>query len=662
MDITPNHIKILKEVSECGSFSKAATKLGYSQALISKKIKQLEVSLGTQLLTRTPGSVKLTNNGRIVLSRLSNLLANVEKIKEEFELSNFLDQTKIVVGTTSLILETWSKHYTHRFSLCFPGREIQWEKVPSGSFFSNTNIELDLLLDSLSAYEEEHHCNRLQTHTMNFVDFDPNIRYDQSTISINEINFENVVILDEIYNYLTREQSFNKKVLDHALVLNNYREVIDLISNEYKSTILPSFCQAELRNKFELSSMAISNTTDYGIYIHVPRLSEFLILAEGLVRSFNLEENFYEFPKPKIVQKNYHTLDKNIVRIGIQQDSLGQVLAGYGVKYVSDVLLSSHCNNSDFINIGVEENFDFQVSMFASGELMNRQMQRDEIDICVLDDISLLNNGSSFFNDLSFGSKLIGIASYNVSGNDINVVVPKHSSISSISELRRKRISVPFGTCAHRFLLTSLATCGVNSECILVDEDSRTASISLINGSIDAHVCYATFTPLLVGHNFAKEVEQTSATRIPSIRGIVCRSQFIKDYPKSIIAYLHSLVLANRWFLANPLEAANILSTWAFFERSSVIEFYHPVNGSKIDPTLKPQWSYLLKTLNRRLEGMYGISKFDVDFWIDDYFIRLVYNLLKLDYHFQQISLSSELTQSYFIDERFSRYLESFRN
>ena len=35
-DITLNHIKILKAVDDCGSFSKAAQKLGYSQALISK--------------------------------------------------------------------------------------------------------------------------------------------------------------------------------------------------------------------------------------------------------------------------------------------------------------------------------------------------------------------------------------------------------------------------------------------------------------------------------------------------------------------------------------------------------------------------------------------------------------------------------------------------
>ncbi|MFM7354227.1 MAG: LysR family transcriptional regulator, partial [Microcystis aeruginosa] len=79
-------------------------------------------------------------------------------------------------------------------------------------------------------------------------------------------------------------------------------------------------------------------------------------------------------------------------------------------------------------------------------------------------------------------------------------------------------------------------------------------------------------------------------------------------------------------------------------------------SGNHTDPTLKPQWSWLLKTLNRRLDGQYGISLFDVDFWMDDYFLRLVYNLLELDYHFHQVSFSSQLSNGYFPEEKFNRY------
>ncbi|MHC5831077.1 MAG: LysR family transcriptional regulator, partial [Nostoc sp.] len=94
-----------------------------------------------------------------------------------------------------------------------------------------------------------------------------------------------------------------------------------------------------------------------------------------------------------------------------------------------------------FKNIEINRDFELQILPFSSGEQMNREMKRGELDICILDDISLLNNGSQFFDDLSFGSKLIGIASYNLLREDINIVLHKDSSIKSVRDLKGKRIS-----------------------------------------------------------------------------------------------------------------------------------------------------------------------------------------------------------------------------
>ncbi|MEO0987351.1 MAG: ABC transporter substrate-binding protein, partial [Cyanobacteria bacterium J06639_14] len=276
--------------------------------------------------------------------------------------------------------------------------------------------------------------------------------------------------------------------------------------------------------------------------------------------------------------------------------------------------------------------------------------------------MALLRNGSIFFDDLNFGSKLIGMASYNISGQDISIVLPKSSDISSIYDLKNRRISVPFGTNSHRFIVTLLDLCGydVNKDCTLINEDSRTASNSLINNSIDAHVCCETFALQLEKHKFAKRLErsQTANVRLPSLRGIVCRSEVIRDYPQAVITYLYYLIIANYWFLSNPIQSARKLSQLANFHPTQILHFFDMNFGNRIEPTLKPQWSWLLKTLNRRLEGRYGISKFDVDFWVDDYFLRLTYSLLGLDYHFQQVSFANEFSNSYFVDERFSKYME----
>ena len=84
-DITLNHIKILKAVDDCGSFSKAGQKLGYSQALISKKVKQIEDYFGVTLLNRSPGSICLTNKGKKLISQTLNVVETVENLQEEFQ-------------------------------------------------------------------------------------------------------------------------------------------------------------------------------------------------------------------------------------------------------------------------------------------------------------------------------------------------------------------------------------------------------------------------------------------------------------------------------------------------------------------------------------------------------------------------------------------------
>ncbi|WP_392534252.1 LysR family transcriptional regulator [Nostoc sp. C117] len=664
-DITLNHIKILKAVDDCGSFSKAAQKLGYSQALISKKVKQIEDYFGVILLNRSPGSICLTSKGKKLISQTFHVVETIENLQEEFQATFSAEGEDLILGANSLILEVWLKQYLQRFQLCFPGRNIKEITVKNTRFFSNSQLlKIDILLNSCAGYKEEHHCTRLKTHKMLLVSFGAT-KYlnEHSLVKINDIDLADVVLLDEIHQELSKN-GFLMNRLSGVQVLNSYQDVLNYASKNQKLTILPDFCQAEIISQYQVLTLPIQDINEYGIYLHVPRFSELLISAEGLVRSFRLdEENLKSLPNINIILGSSSLQEENILRIGIQRNSIGQFIAGYGTKYIYDLQRASSLENTIFKNIEINRNFELQILQFASGEQMNQQMKRGELDICILDDISLLNNGSQFFDDLSFGSKLIGIASYNLLGQDINIVLHKDSSINTIQDLKGKRISTLFGSNAHRFIITlfDIYDLDISKDCRLVNEEPCKASKSLANKTIDAYVCCHTFASILEGYTFVRKLPlspQTNSLRIPSIRGIVCRSQFIKENPKIVVAYLHDLVVANYWFNLSPINAADLLTKVIDVRKTQVNQFFNPVFGNRIDPTLKPQWSWLLKTLNRRLEGKYGISLFDVDFWIDDYFLRLVYNLLNLDYHFHQVSFASEFSSSYFVEEQFSRHMK----
>jgi DNA-binding transcriptional LysR family regulator len=70
------------EVARTGSFSRAATHLGLSKSMMSRRIVRLEASLGTQLLSRTTRGVVVTGNGAIFAVHAERALAELESARE----------------------------------------------------------------------------------------------------------------------------------------------------------------------------------------------------------------------------------------------------------------------------------------------------------------------------------------------------------------------------------------------------------------------------------------------------------------------------------------------------------------------------------------------------------------------------------------------------
>ena len=81
-------LKALQTIAELGSFSLAAKKLCLTQSALSHQIKNLEDELGDSLLIRGKRRVAPSPAGLTVLASASQILAEVDAIKERFETSN----------------------------------------------------------------------------------------------------------------------------------------------------------------------------------------------------------------------------------------------------------------------------------------------------------------------------------------------------------------------------------------------------------------------------------------------------------------------------------------------------------------------------------------------------------------------------------------------
>ncbi|MEQ9008357.1 MAG: LysR family transcriptional regulator [Ekhidna sp.] len=73
------HLKLIREVAETKSLTKAKDALFLSQSALSHQLKEIENQLGTQLFHRVNKQLILTNAGKMVLESADRILQDLEK-------------------------------------------------------------------------------------------------------------------------------------------------------------------------------------------------------------------------------------------------------------------------------------------------------------------------------------------------------------------------------------------------------------------------------------------------------------------------------------------------------------------------------------------------------------------------------------------------------
>jgi DNA-binding transcriptional LysR family regulator len=94
MDISSTGLRVLRQIAESGSFTAAATRLGYTQSAVSRQAASLERSAGTTLFERRPDGVRLTPAGLTLLRHAGTILDCLTAA--ERDLNGAVPQTELV--------------------------------------------------------------------------------------------------------------------------------------------------------------------------------------------------------------------------------------------------------------------------------------------------------------------------------------------------------------------------------------------------------------------------------------------------------------------------------------------------------------------------------------------------------------------------------------
>lgn len=119
-----NKFLVLQKVLERGSFTKAATELGYTQSSVSQLIASLESELGITLLIRSRNGVRLTAEGEQIWPAIQRLLNAYEAVGQRATELRGLKNGKIRIGAISSITSHWLPQLITQFKQKYPDVEF----------------------------------------------------------------------------------------------------------------------------------------------------------------------------------------------------------------------------------------------------------------------------------------------------------------------------------------------------------------------------------------------------------------------------------------------------------------------------------------------------------------------------------------------------------
>lgn len=327
---------------------------------------------------------------------------------------------------------------------------------------------------------------------------------------------------------------------------------------------------------------------------------------------------------------------KRVIRIAIatQDQVINTAVGGATVREYE--LLEKHLPRT-----GEYADVEYQIewSSYTSGPPITNAMVAGQLDIGLMGDFPAVINMLKFEEEVQgVNSLYIGTLAYSPNGAGNAVVVPKDSTVTTLAELRGKTISVPFGSAAHGMVLTALKDAGVDPEndVTLISQSPEVGGTSLRTGQIDAHADFVPFGELFPFRGFARKIFDGAQTGIPTLHGIVARSDFAEEHPEIIVAYLKAVLEANEMFRQNPEQVAADINEWSGIEKEVVYMFLGPSGLQPLDPTIREVHLEALKNSVATLTTLgrvdASINPEDITQWVDESYLRQAMEEMNLNY------------------------------
>jgi DNA-binding transcriptional LysR family regulator len=121
-----NALFAFEAAARCGNFSKAALELYVTQPAVSRMLSRMEEHLSVRLFERAHGKVRLTEDGEILYTRISEGFRGIEAALDEIEARRTGTET-ITLSVSTAFTTHWLMPRMHKLRAAFPAVDLRFQ-------------------------------------------------------------------------------------------------------------------------------------------------------------------------------------------------------------------------------------------------------------------------------------------------------------------------------------------------------------------------------------------------------------------------------------------------------------------------------------------------------------------------------------------------------
>ncbi|QCB20698.1 ABC transporter substrate-binding protein [Streptomyces sp. SS52] len=260
---------------------------------------------------------------------------------------------------------------------------------------------------------------------------------------------------------------------------------------------------------------------------------------------------------------------------------------------------------------------------YATGAPITAQMTAGKIDIGSMGDFPLLINAARG-KQLNRPTHLVSVTGYNLRGGLNTIVTAPDSALTSLKDLKGKRISTSVGSAADGTLVRALRRAGIDPDDDVrkLNQQPAVGASALSAGSADALSQFVAWPGLLAHQGKAKVLYDGAQLNLPTFHGVTARADFAQDRPAVLDAFLKAQAQATDYLNTHPVTAAEEVAE-ATGLPAEVVYLYNGAHGvATFDPVIRPQLVSALKQDVEILKSAKLTGDVDVDSFVDDRYVK----------------------------------------